>query len=385
MFFRVRHQKMVHVYLVVLVILGMLVVLGAMIAYHALLREQNFQIEAAVAKLVNGNSKYQHFDSSASQYRQNSVMILEEQKPLVIYNRVPKTGSTSFVNVAYDLHSHNAFRVLHVNVTGNSHLLSIYDQYRFVDNTTRWTRPAFYHGHFAYIDFEKYGYKRPYYVQLLRKPLDRLVSYYYFLRYGDDYRPHLVRKKHMDSSTTFDECVERGGSDCQANLLWLQIPFLCGQSADCWIPGSEWALQQAKRNVLEKYTLVGITEQMGEYLQMLELVIPGGMFRNASEHFKHSSKSHLRKTAKKYPVSRKTIQKFHESTVWQMENELYAFVTREFAFAYAKQFPNVSSGLAGTKKKNVKISDLSPPNFRYEKIYPKPSQQKKKKSTAHVQ
>jgi len=54
------------------------------------------------------------------------------------------------------------------------------------------------------------------------------------------------------------------------------------------IPGSEWALRQAKRNVLEKYTLVGVTEQMGEYLKMLELVIPGGMFRNASEHFKHS-------------------------------------------------------------------------------------------------
>lgn len=52
---------MVHVYLVVLVILGMLVVLGAMIAYHALLREQNFQIEVAVAKLVNGDSNYQRF------------------------------------------------------------------------------------------------------------------------------------------------------------------------------------------------------------------------------------------------------------------------------------------------------------------------------------
>lgn len=123
----------------------------------------------------------------------------------------------------------------------------------------------------------------------------------------------------MDSSTTFDECVERNGLDCQANLLWLQIPFLCGQSADCWfvyyiifvkyivnitnsliyyllviicifhrIPGSEWALGQAKRNVLEKYILVGVTEQMTEFLQMLELIIPGGMFRNASEHFKHS-------------------------------------------------------------------------------------------------
>lgn len=54
------------------------------------------------------------------------------------------------------------------------------------------------------------------------------------------------------------------------------------------IPGSEWALGQAKRNVLEKYTLVGVTEQMSEFLHMLELVVPGGMFRNASEHFRHS-------------------------------------------------------------------------------------------------
>jgi len=68
-----------------------------------------------------------------------------------------------------------------------------------------------------------------------------------------------------------------------------------------------------------------------------------------------------------------------------MENELYAFVAREFAFAYAKQFPNVSSGLTGTMKKHIKISDLPPPSFRYEKIYPKLSQQqKKKKIAAHV-
>jgi len=352
-----------------------------MIAYHALLREQHFQIEAAVSKLTSGDKR----QFATLQYsHHNSIPLMDDnQKPLVIYNRVPKTGSTSFVNVAYDLHSHNSFHVLHVNITGNSHLLPIYDQLRFVDNTSRWMRPAFYHGHFAYIDFERYGYKKPYYVQLLRKPLDRLVSYYYFLRYGDDYRPHLVRKKHMDSSTTFDECVERDGTDCQANLLWLQIPFLCGQSADCWIPGSEWALQQAKRNVLEKYTLVGVTEQMSEFLHMLELVVPGGMFRNASEHFRHSSKSHLRKTAKKHPVSRKTVQKFYESTVWKMENELYSFVAREFAFAYAKQFPSIQSRLNGSIEKYLKSGgDIPPPSFRYEKIYPKASQQHKKKNNA---
>lgn len=62
-----------------------------------------------------------------------------------------------------------------------------------------------------------------------------------------------------------------------------------------------------------------------------------------------------------------------------MENELYSFVAKEFAFACSKQFP---SGFTGSMAKNLKSESLIPPSFRYEKIYPKPFQQQKKKSNA---
>eukprot|EP00118_Oscarella_pearsei_P017040 m.167613 g.167613 ORF g.167613 m.167613 type:complete len:202 (+) comp38936_c2_seq15:232-837(+) len=154
---------------------------------------------------------------------------------IVMYNRVPKTGSTTFMGLVYALCEKNGFHSIHLNVTGNAQVMSVADQYHFTHNITGWTEkiPGFYHGHVAYIDFPRFGVPQPIYLQIVRDPLERLVSYYYFLRYGDDFRPYLKRSK-MGDKTTFDQCVKAKKSDCAPEKLWLQIPFFCGQEPECW-------------------------------------------------------------------------------------------------------------------------------------------------------
>ena len=62
------------------------------------------------------------------QHVAGSLMDLDPEQIVVIYNRVPKTGSTSLIGLAYDLCVTNAFNVIHINTSRNSPTLSLSDQ-----------------------------------------------------------------------------------------------------------------------------------------------------------------------------------------------------------------------------------------------------------------
>ncbi|XP_014677747.1 PREDICTED: heparan sulfate 2-O-sulfotransferase 1-like [Priapulus caudatus] len=234
---------------------------------------------------------------------------------VIVYNRVPKTGSTSFMGVAYDLCTANKYTVLHLNTTRNMHVMSVADQMRFVQNVTQWTakKPAIYHGHIAYLDFAK----------------------------------------------TFDECVDIGGADCDPGNMWMQVPFFCGHDSNCWEPGNPWALQQAKHNLVNNYFLVGLTEELGDFVSILEVSLPR-FFKGAQELYTSGKKSHLRKTFNKASPAPETIAKIEATRVWQMESEFYEFARDQFHFQKKRTMVETDGVLVDRGQQ-----------FMFEKIRPK--------------
>lgn len=281
-----------------------------------------------------------------------------QRRKIVIYNRIPKTASTTFTNaIAYDLCQRNGFHVAHLNLTKSRMQMSKIDQFLFAKNITEWMdiQPLFLHGHFSFVDFQSLGFPPPIWINLLREPFERLVSYFYFLRHGDNFRVGLKRSK-AGNNETFDECFLNKSKECDPSSVWLQIPFFCGTAHFCTDPGNQQAFNKAKYNLLHNYLLVGTTDRMEQMIKLLEFLLPE-YFKNASEHFNslNEKRKHLRHTTKKILPSLEVENKFKQNSIYKMEREFYDFAVKEFEYVW-QQFLSFN--------KNQKSQ------FRFEKIRP---------------
>ncbi|XP_028518842.1 uronyl 2-sulfotransferase isoform X3 [Exaiptasia diaphana] len=191
--------------------------------------------------------------------------------------------------------------------------------------------PFVFHGHFHFVDFSKYGSTTPIYINLIRDPIDRFVSAYYFTRFGDGRnRTWGFKGTKSDKFRTLDECVLSNYSECtNSNKLLYTIPYFCGQTRGC--RGSSYtSLRRAINNVVNNYLAVGVLEDVNSFIKVLERLLPA-FFKeaymeavkigNSSQRMSTITKNKRSLSAKARSVLRRRLH---------LEYRFYNFVKEKF-------------------------------------------------------
>lgn len=85
--------------------------------------------------------------------------------------------------------------------------------------------PTSFDRHMYFTNFSYFGYQNPIYINLIRDPVDKMMSRYY---YADP--------KNRKGAFLFEQCVTSGASACrleEGRRYDLTIPYFCGHYTYC--------------------------------------------------------------------------------------------------------------------------------------------------------
>ena len=103
-----------------------------------------------------------------------------------------------------------------------------------------------------------------------------------------------------------------------------QLTYFCGQAIECRQFGNKWALQLAKYNVEQHYSVIGVTEEYNATLALFEAVHP--------EFFKHASDIVKKGQLINRNVGSKSISKLSPEA-----REIWRFLTHDFNIEIIKK------------------------------------------------
>ena len=109
---------------------------------------------------------------------------------ILIYNRVPKTGSKSMWNLLEQLQTENNFQSLAEADGGKgqpeTQIMTFLEKASYVhqfgvqqDNLST---PYSFTKHMNFLDFEEFNKTNPIYINIVRNPIERVISWYYYIR-----------------------------------------------------------------------------------------------------------------------------------------------------------------------------------------------------------
>ena len=247
----------------------------------------------------------------------------------VIFNRVPKCGSMFLTTLCYKLGKKNIFNVESPYEAGEKPQKSEHEQYDFVDSFTngQFPTPNLYIRHQWFINFKDFQKENPVYINMIRDPISRFESFYYFSRYGNNKGGGGQAHQYDElKDETVDTCVEKRRKECLMPY-WQIVPYFCGQDKRC-SERTQWATDEAKRNIEKYYLFVGTLEDLNSSLKLLSVLLPQ-YFNGALETSTESASSDMRQetlTKNKLESSDETKIFLKTQTSLKYEYQLYDFV-----------------------------------------------------------
>ncbi|KAH0560497.1 hypothetical protein KQX54_005339 [Cotesia glomerata] len=219
-------------------------------------------------------------------------------KHVLFFNRVPKVGSQTFMQLLRRLSVRNNFAFNRDQVQRVETIrLAPYEQRQLVRLVNSYNEPSVYVKHVCFTNFTEFNLPQPIYMNVVRDPVERVISWYYYVRAPWYYVerkqifPDLPLPDPEWLKKDFESCVLNGDRECRyvegeyhegIGDHRRQTLFFCGHSEKCMPFNTVGALERAKLSVEKHYAVVGVLEDINTTLTVLENYIPQ-FFEGATE------------------------------------------------------------------------------------------------------
>ncbi|RWS26085.1 uronyl 2-sulfotransferase-like isoform X1 [Leptotrombidium deliense] len=255
------------------------------------------------------------------------------------YNRVPKCGSSTLVHLMQTLSKLNGFNHFHSHIY-DRRLLNYSEQKEVVKNVTQQALRSSFDRHVFYINFEDFNAtKSPIYINLIRDPVERIISSFYYRRAMAMRRmkkfANITKPSDYWLRKNFDRCVKVNDTECTfitgMSYPTLLVPYFCGQHVNCTLLNNPWALSTALNNINKNYKVIGVLEHFEITLSVFEKEL-NFYFRGTKKLYYNLSKVYKNRNIKKERVSEQTknILKINLTA----EYTLYKFVVQKLFKAF---------------------------------------------------
>ncbi|XP_064110796.1 heparan sulfate 2-O-sulfotransferase pipe-like [Macrobrachium nipponense] len=241
---------------------------------------------------------------------------------VLVYNRVPKCGSSTMIGTLLELSKLNGFTHLHSSNYNNIWMNRTMLEYM----TTGWLEVSksmrfSFDRHLLFFEVQRFKEGEVAWMNLIREPVERFVSKYYYTQ----------QYQGTTKVRSLEDCLgDADRSQClpdNINIVLSQITYFCGREPLCMVFGDKWGLQKAKANVEAFFSVVGILEDLPTTFQVLQNVLPD-FFTNYEFTFHGTGRIVENRRSEKFrqPISNAT--KMFLKDYLREEIEFYEYIKR---------------------------------------------------------